>query len=69
MGLPSVIHHLPEDDIIEHEATQFCVCGPKRESIGYRQVGRAGQHVIALVHQTLKRSGDGEVDGRKAQPG
>lgn len=53
MPLPALSHLLPDDDVIEHEPTERCVCGPRREPVGYRQVGHTGQHVIALVHQRL----------------
>jgi hypothetical protein len=45
---------MPDDDVIEHEASERCVCGPLRETVGIRQVGHTGQHVIALVHPRLK---------------
>lgn len=53
MGMPELIHHVPDDDVIAHEPSPHCVCGPYRESVGIRYVGRTGQHVIALIHPRL----------------
>ncbi len=53
VGMPSLIHNTPTDDVIAHEDSERCVCGPHREPIGYRQVGQTGQHVFALIHARL----------------
>lgn len=53
MGMPSLVHCTPDDDVIEHEDSEGCVCGPHREPIGYRKIGQTGQHVFVLIHARL----------------
>ncbi len=61
MGLPSLIHICPDDDVIDHEPTEGCICGPHREPVGDRPVGHhGGQRVIALIHQRLAPLPDAE---------
>lgn len=53
-GLPALIHHLPESDVIEHEPSSDCVCRPHPEAVGIRQTSpHGGQRVFVAVHHPL----------------
>ena len=54
---PIVVHVLPDDDAIEHEPTDRCVCGPHRQSLGEvlprRYATAPGPHRVAWIHPRL----------------
>lgn len=51
---PECVHALPLDDLIQHEATEDCVCAPETEAV-FRE---DGSNSWLLVHHSL--------DGREA---
>lgn len=54
---PIVVHVLPDDDAIGHEASHRCVCGPHRESLGEAvprlYASKPGPHRVAWVPPRL----------------
>lgn len=53
----NVYHVMPVDDIVEHEISDECVCGPEIEFVGYEKTtGETGNGWL-VVH--------GALDGRE----